>query len=367
MVTGALLHFAIQFPLAHKLGFRFRFPPHVTDDVRKIGKLTAPRLVDLGVAQVLETVQLSLISFLSKASYAFFILANNLQLYPVSFLGTSLAKAAMPVLTRLEDDHQEFRRVILSILSQMIFLILPIVTILIVLRVPVVRLAFGTDKYDWDATVQTGWILTVFVISVPMQAIVTLLNRGFFALHDTKTPVIISVSADIVTIILDFIFILVFHWPVSSVALAFSIGMIIQFCLLYSLLFRKLGFVPRLRDFSSAVTPLFASFAAGSVMYILIRFFDRSVWVKQLSFIGFSPTLRSLPFQSFVVDTRYTLNLVLLTCSVSSIGLFIYLSLCFLFRSEALFSFSKVIHGRIRHLLPGSRPQEPITPTGNDL
>ncbi len=367
MIIGAFLHFGIQFPLAYKLGFRFRFKPQINSDVVAIGKLTAPRLLDLGMAQVLETVQLSLASLISKASYTYLIFANALSIYPVSLFGTSLAKAAMPILTRLEDRPHDFKRIILTVFNQILFLILPIVTIFVILRIPLIRLTLGTSNYDWAATIETGWVLTAFAISIPFQALITLFNRGFYALHDTKTPVTISIIADVITIVLDLIFVLKFHMPISFVAFSFSLGIIFQLIFLYIYLFRKLKIKISVLDFKSLWKPIVASFVSGSFMFFMIKFFDRSVWVKRLSFIGGSQTLQNLPFQTFVLDTRYTFNLIILSFFVVLVGISIYLLLSYIFRTKELFDIVRSLRGRFESILIKIKTQEPISQPSDDI
>ena len=97
-----------------------------------------------------------------------------------------MAKAALPTLARQRDDRIQFKKTLYAALYQMIFLILPISTALIVLRIPVVRLIFGTDIFSWEATVQTGLVVSAFSFGVIFQAANSLLSRSFYALQDTK-------------------------------------------------------------------------------------------------------------------------------------------------------------------------------------
>src|SRR4029079_19588228 len=68
-----------------------------------------------------------------------------------------------------------------------------------------------------------------------------------------------------------------------------------------------------------------ASATSAFVMYFLLKLFDRSVWVKQLSFLGQVDISNNIPFELFVLDTRYTINLLILTIFVMVSGGFTYL------------------------------------------
>ena len=74
-------------------------------------------------------------------------------------------------------------------------------------------------------------------------------------------------------------------------------------------------------------------------MYILLKVFDRSVWVKRLSFLGRIEATKVIPFEKFVLDTRYTINLLLLTLVVSLLGALVYLGILVLVRSNEVFTF----------------------------
>lgn len=367
--VGAGLHFLIQLPLAIKLGFRFKLSLRLTKEVKKIGKLAAPRVIELSFLQVSKTVELFLASLISTASYTYFTFGNSLQLLPVGLFGTSIAKAALPTLARQSENKEKFRRTLFSALYQIVFLVLPVATILIVLRIPLVRLIFGTEIFDWEATVQTGIVVSSFAIGAVFQASNSLLARAFYALHDTKTPVMVSVSGIIIIVLADFILIKGLGLPVWGLALAFSIGSAYQAILLFSLLTKRVGN----GSFIKQVTPILKSgisaIGAGSVMYFVLKIFDRSVWVKRLSFLGKIEAASVIPFEKFVLDTRYTGNLLVLTIAVSLIGAFVYLGIAILLKQKEVWIFFNLLKRiLIKHKMTPipAKKQEPITPTQTD-
>lgn len=336
VIIGAASHFLIQLPIAIKLGFKFRPIIKLNDDVKTIGKLALPRLLEVGFMQISKVVELFFSSLLSKASYAYFTFGNTLQLLPVGLFGTSIAKAALPTLARDADDPEKFRKTLLSSLNQLIFLTLPISVFLIVLRVPVIRLVYGTEIFSWKATIQTGYVLSAFAIGVVFQAAISLLSRAFYAQNDTRRPVIISIITIVSVILMDFLFINIFKFEVWGLAMAFTIGAIFQAVVLFITLNRRYLKTPYcllLTPFAKSVT---ASFFAGLTMFLILKFFDRSVWVKRLSFLTQIEATKNLPFEKFVLDTRYTGNLLILTIIVGIIGVVVYVLISMLFKSEEL-------------------------------
>jgi putative peptidoglycan lipid II flippase len=360
---GAALHFLIQLPLAIKLGFRFSFKIRLTDEVKKIGKLAVPRLIEVTFTQIAKNVELLLASLISTGAYTYFTFANSLQALPIGLFGTSIAKAALPTLSAQSEDFGKFRKTIFAALNQMLFAVMPVSVFLAILRIPVIRLVYGTNIFTWEATVQTSLTLSAFAIGIAFQSAVGLLARGFYALHDTKTPVIISISTLIANVVMDIVFIKVLNFPVWGLAAAFSVGNIFESALLYILLIKKVGD----GSFAAEVKPVAKIFAAsvisGGVMYLILKFFDKWAWVQRLSFITKSA---NLPFEKFVLDTRYTVNLLALTVIVTFVGVVVYLVVSILIKSDELYSLLGLIKRILvkREVSPiPAREQEPVTPT----
>jgi putative peptidoglycan lipid II flippase len=368
VLIGAFSHFIIQLPLATRLGFRFIRSIKITKDVKQIGKLALPRVIELSFLQVSKTVELFLSSLISTAAYTYFTFGNSLQLLPVGLFGTSIAKAALPTLSREADSKEKFKKTLESSIYQIVFLVLPIATILIILRIPIVRLVYGTEIFSWESTVQTGLVLSAFAFGVVFQASASVLARGFYALGDTKTPVIISISSIVLIVITGVILILGFSIPVWGLAAAFSLGSFFQATTLFYLINKKLNERFDFQLIFPIIKSAVAALGSGLVMFFLVKIFDRSVWVKRLSFLGKIDATRGVDFESFVLDTRYTANLLVLTIFVSIIGGLVYLVLSVVLRNREVYTFGSLIKRLlIKHkVAPIPEEQEPIAPTPED-
>lgn len=347
VVVGACCHFLIQYPLSHKLGFRFNLNLKPDGDLKKIGQLAFPRVIDLSFDQLGKTVELFLASLISKASYTYFTFANTLQLLPVTLFGTSLAKAVLPLLSREEENKPEFRRILLTAIYQAIFFTLPLSATLIVLRVPIIRLVYGTRIFDWEATVQTGVVLSFFAIGIVSQTLMAILARSFFALHDTKTPVKVSFLGLGLLIFGNLLMVLVFNLPVWALAASFTLSTLVEASILLILINRRIGEVVTKSFIIRFVKIFTAALISGFLMYFLIKFFD----------------------MRFFFNTRYVANLLLLTSGTLIIGLLAYLLICILFKVPEVYYFlnlvKKAVLGRELPKVP-SKESEPLTPTSSD-
>lgn len=339
VVVGALLHFLIQLPLALRLGFRFIPSLKIGPDVKKIAKLSIPRMIEVSFLQLAKFAELSLASLISLSSYTYFTFGNTIQLLPVGLFGTSIAKAALPTLASQADDLNLFKKTLFDTLNQIVFLMTPIVVFLIVARVPIVRLVFGTDIFTWDSTVQTSLVVSAFAIGIFSQSANSILARSFYALSDTKTPVFVSVPIILFNILLNIVFVMVYKLPVWSLALSFSVSSILQTMILFILINKRISGGPIKSFFVNLAKSVTAGLLSFWVMYFILKFFDKSAWIKRLSFLTSNDFL---PFEMFVLDTRYTVNLMILTFFVAVFGIGTYFIVLILLKSEELSLFKRL-------------------------
>ena len=338
-VLGALLHFILPLPFAIRFGFRPNFSFDFSHPgVSKILRLAAPRAIELIALQILKASDLFFASLISTASYAYLTFAQHLEMIPVSLFGLSMAEASLPALS-YKRGKNDFKRTFFLSFRQILFLTLPIAAAFIVLRIPLVRLAFGAARFTWDSTVLTGYTLSVFAIGILGQALTLYFVRAFYALGNTTIPVTIGVADAFFNVALSAYFVLILKLPVWGLALAFAIAALIQALVLGVILARWLKF--SLIEFLAPLLRIgLAAFASGSVMYLLLKILDRSAWDKQFLFLG----KLALPerLEIFVLDTRYTVNLLILTVVVALVGFVVYFAACRLFGVKELAIFDQI-------------------------
>ena len=318
-VLGALIFFIIQLPMAKKVGFIFKFSFNFrAEGISEVLRLMGPRTVSLGIFQIGTLATLALISFLSLPgrSYVIFDYAQTLAFAPVVLFGQTIAQAAFPVLSREKDRIEEFKLTFITSFNQMLYLVLPVSVLFLVLRIPIVRLVFGAGQFDWQATVLTGKTLAMFSIAIFAQALIYLVSRGFYALHDTKTPLVVGGITTLTMLILEAFFIFYYKLGIESIAVAYSVGGILNLIILMFFLDKKTGGFAK----SSFLFPLIKIFLAtaftGMALYIPIKLLDQLVF-----------------------DTTRTINLLMLTGISSFIGLTLYLFLTWLFNVKEAMTF----------------------------
>lgn len=330
VVIGAVLFMIVQIPQLWSLGYRYKPVMDIHDkEVREVGKLMLPRTIGLAVSQIDSTVDLILSSLLGARSVTIFTLAQHVQQVPIGLFGASLAQAALPTLSlyRAKKSMKEFHEAFLSTFHQILFLSLPAAVILIVLRIPIVRLVFGASQFNWPDTVDTGKTLAFFSLSLFAQAHIHLIARAFYSLYDSRTPVVIGGLAVVINTVLSIAFINFFHLPVWGLALAASISALFHAAVLLYFLDRRVkGFNKRKLIFP-AIKMFTASFITGVALYIPMKLLDQLVF-----------------------DTTRTINLLILTGIASLCGLGVYAFLAWFFNIEELSIFFKLARkvGRVK-------------------
>lgn len=328
---GAFLFMLIQLPILLRLGYRHSMKINRYDPgVREVGRLIAPRTLGLAVSQIDSTIDLMMSSLLGARMVTVFNFAQNLQQVPVGLFGATVAQAALPTLSAasVREDLEQFKKSVTSALHQILFFVLPSSVWFVVLRIPIIRLVYGAARFDWQATYLTSMTLAMFSLSLYAQSSVHVLARGFYALYDTKTPVIIGILSIVTNSVASLLFVLIFHLPVWSLGLSTSIASTINALVLFILLDKKVGSFSKATLFLPPIKMAVASVCAGIAAYIPMKLFDQLIF-----------------------DTSRTFGLLLLTAVALGLGAIVYFAVSWLFDINEVHAFIALMK-RVRRTSP---------------
>jgi putative peptidoglycan lipid II flippase len=352
-VLGSFLHFIIQVPSLGKY-FGERIKISFDSILRALQDTKIWRGLRLAIPKMLSTlgeqvnvVINTLISFsLEAGALSSYKYALSLYLFPVNIIGSAIAQAVLPELSENADEPKKFKKILNKSLQQALFLVLPIVAILLVLRLPTVRLIFGVGKFDWQATLLTAWCLALLSIAIVGQTLTQIVLRGFYALKSTWLPLIAVGIGIMVNIAFAFLltnffshyydwrpileqigvqistangnglcsviqsfFRDVFVWcttrgtsemAVGGLSLSLSISSLVELILLLYILNKKIKVVSFKQTIKPMLTKLLNTALTTFGMYLVFRLFD------------------------FKLDTTRTISIIILTIATSSYGLLSY-------------------------------------------
>ena len=179
--------------------------------------------------------------------------------------------------------------------------------LLIVLRIPLVRLFYGASRFDWEATVDTGLTLAYFAISITANALIALLSRAFYAMKDSKTPMIVTLISVVINIIISYYLILVNNFPIYYLAFSFSVSSILGVILMAFAFNRKIS-LPKFEIALTSTKISISTVVMGVAVYVPIKLLDQ-----------------------LVIDTTRTIGLLILTGIAAVAGIVSYIFFTWLF------------------------------------
>lgn len=248
VVTGALGHLLVQAPGLCQAGMRFtlRLAPR-DPGVREVGRLMVPRALGLAAVELNHLVNVILASGLPAGSLAALNYGRLIMLLPEGVIAQSVAIAAFPTFSTLvaRNERDELRRVLVSALHSVLYLTLPAAVGLIWLRAPLVSALLERGAFDARSTQATAWALMFYALGLVGHSIVEIVTRAFYALHDTRTPVVVGVAAMAANIALSLALMSLFGglgWlPHGGLALANSLATLGEMAVLLVLIGKRLG------------------------------------------------------------------------------------------------------------------------------
>src|ERR1017187_1495673 len=130
--------------------------------------------------------------------------AVRLMELPQGMFGISLATYLLPTLSGLaaEKNHAGFRQTLKQGLGYLAFVNLLAGAMAFALAGPIVRLIFEHEKFGPQDTLRVAFALMALAPGLFFFSAVNILARAFYALHDIKTPMKIS----IICLVLNLIF-----------------------------------------------------------------------------------------------------------------------------------------------------------------
>ncbi len=244
VVIGSALNFFIQIPALIRVGVKYHFSFNLLHPgVRRLLMLMLPVLIGLSVSQINLFVNQNLASTLPEGMVAALRTGQRMMQMPIGVFAIAIAVAVFPTLTSqaAREEKESFNYTASLGIRSVIYITLPFSAALAVLRVPIIRFMFEFQggKFTPESTQATSDALLFYCLGLFAYGAIHVLSRVFYALQDTKTPVL----AGICSLIVNICFSLLLLKPMAQggLALAYSLAGIINMLLLLILLHKKTG------------------------------------------------------------------------------------------------------------------------------
>ena len=270
-VVGTFLHFLVQLPGTLHTGFRYRFRfAWKGKEFREFLRLVVPRLFGTSAAQVGVLFNTFLCTLLPLGSLSIYNYAFNLESIAYGVVAISVSTAVFSTLAEHADNPEHFLYTLKRSLAGIWFWVLPATVGLFLLREPVVNLILHGGKFDDSAVRLTVATLAIFVWSALPQSFVPLLTRAFYSLRETWLPVKIAFVSVVVNLAVAAVFVLIFHWSVTALALADVVNGVVNLSLLIFFLKRHTqSSLQHLMDFRAWGRTLFSTLGMVVIMLLV--------------------------------------------------------------------------------------------------
>ncbi|MBN9086972.1 MAG: murein biosynthesis integral membrane protein MurJ [Reyranella sp.] len=220
--------------------------PRLTEKVRRLVKLATPVAIGGGAQQVSSMLEVVWASLLPAGSIAALYYADRIAQLPLGVIGIAIGTALLPLLARqlrAGADEAAMANQNRAIEFGLLFS-LPATAALWILSEPVIRVLFEHGKFGPDDTVRTAGALGAYAVGLPAFMLVKALTPGFFARHDTRTPLYIALAAIVLNFALNAAFILGTNLAQVGIALAQSLSGWVNALLLAAVLLSRGHWLP---------------------------------------------------------------------------------------------------------------------------
>lgn len=281
VVLGASFHLIVQLPKLFKLGGNYWPVLGLNNSaVREVGTLMLPRLAGVAVVQLNFLVNTNLASRYSEGSVTGLTYGFTLMLMPLMLIAQAIAIASLPTFSAQAalGKLDEMRNSLSTALRAVFMLSIPAAVGMIILRYPLIKVLYenGTT-FTTESTELVAWALLWYTVGLVGHSAVEILSRAFYAMKDTKTPVVVGVIAMSINIMLSILlgslFLRIGWLAIGGLALANSIATGLESIVLLIILRKRMNGLEGRKIFILLVKVT----VAVSLMGIAIRWLVNSV------------------------------------------------------------------------------------------
>ena len=234
-LVGAALHLLVQLPVLFRL--KGHYLPTLglkSPLVHEVGRLMLPRLFSTAVVQLNFWVNTALASTQPDGSLTALNTGFTLMMMPEALIAQAIAIASLPTFSAQAalNKVDEMRSSLVAALRAVLLLSIPATVGLVLLRQPLVVFLYQRQAFTPHSTELVAWALLWYAAGLVGHSVVEVIYRAYYALHDTKTPVMIGVAAMSLNVLFSLALVRLFqNWglpPHGGLALANSLATFLE-------------------------------------------------------------------------------------------------------------------------------------------
>ena len=243
-LAGGFLQLAVQVPSLRRVGFRYRPILDFTDPgVRQVMRLMAPATIGAAAVQMNVFVNSNFASYLGNGPVSWLNVAFRFMQLPIGLFGVALGTVTLTIVSRhgARGDHRALAGTVAQALELVALCCIPAAVGLAVVGVPVIGVIYEHGRFTPSDTAAAAQALGGYAVGLAGYAGIKVLAPAFYALNDTRTPMLVSVLSIAVNYGLNWVFVRRLGFGHLGLALATSAVALGNFGLLYVFLRRRVG------------------------------------------------------------------------------------------------------------------------------
>lgn len=242
VLLGGLVQFVMQIPALYRHGYDLRFDfnfRHIA--VVRVVRLMLPGVLGVAIYQVNVVVTRLMASFLQEGSVSWLYYGQRLFEFPQGVFVVSLAQAVLPTMSRqvTAEDHEGFRESLRFALVLILLVTIPAALGLILCSQAIFSLFFMRGEFSTFDVTQAALALAWYAPGLLFVGISRVVVPSFYAMKDTRTPVIVSFWTLLVNAGTGFLLMNVMGH--AGLALALTLASVFNAVILAVLLSRRFG------------------------------------------------------------------------------------------------------------------------------
>ncbi|HXX21130.1 MAG TPA: murein biosynthesis integral membrane protein MurJ [Candidatus Acidoferrum sp.] len=285
-VAGSVLQVGVQLPMVLRLlrGFRLSLGRQ-SENVKTVVRNFFPVFVSRGVVQISAYVDVFLASWLPTSAVSALSNAQTLYLLPVSLFGMSVSAAELPQMSGAIGTDSEIaealRKRLNAGLRQIAFFVVPSGAAFLFLGNVVVGAIYQTGRFKQADTTYVWGILAGSTVGLLASTLGRLYSSTYYALRDTRTPLLFAVLRVILTTILGYVGALPLprvlgidpRWGVAGLTISAGVASWVEFTLLRVTLNRRIGRTGLPREYLAKLW--LAAIAGGALGWAINHYVGR--------------------------------------------------------------------------------------------
>ena len=336
IVAGSVAHVAWQLPGLARIGMRYIFLPRpVAEGVGQVGRLLGPRIIGQAAFQLnFFLVMTNFASRLGEGQTAALGYGYQLMMLPHGLLAISVSTVIFPLMSRLYVNRQfaELKSTFGDALRPLFFLTLPASVALMIFARPIVQTIYQRGDFGAESTALVAAVLPYFAVGLVALALVETCARAFYAMQDTRTPLLASLLTIVVNLMLAFF--LSQRFGGRGLAASMSLTTVLEMLVLVVILRRRIG------PFDVSVwTALIKSALATLVMALVLLFMRERLILVTDPLLSRGTTIGRLAIFALALF----------------IGLYTYLVAAWYLRTRELLELTARFGGRFQRILARRR------------